>query len=143
VQTNRSLTIALLRARECLMADFRPLLASHGFTEQQWRVLRILIEAEAIDATSLAEYSCILAPSLTRIIKNLESRGLLQRGVSKDDARKLVLTPTDLAIEVSNKVNPETAKVFQKIEDRFGSQKTEILLDMLQELCKSNKPKRK
>lgn len=122
-----------------MMTNFRPLLARHGFTEQQWRVLRILIEAKSIDATALAERSCILAPSLTRIIRNLESRGLLQREISHQDARKLALMPTEQALEVSNKISPETNKVFADIEKRFGSQNSEKLLDMLHDLCQSNK----
>ena len=43
-ETKRSLTIGLLRARESLMLSFRPMLAKHKFTEQQWRVLRVLGE---------------------------------------------------------------------------------------------------
>ena len=38
----RSVPIALIRAREAVMAHFRPLLAQRGYTEQQWRVLRVL-----------------------------------------------------------------------------------------------------
>ncbi|MFK5977986.1 MAG: homoprotocatechuate degradation operon regulator HpaR [Rhizobiaceae bacterium] len=134
------LTIALLRARECLVTEFRPLLARHNFTEQQWRVLRILIEEKSLDATALSERSCILAPSLTRIIRNLESRGLLQKEVSQTDARKLVLKPTRQALDVNKVVTPEINKVFKGIEKRFGAEKTEKLLDMLQDLCDSNKP---
>lgn len=122
------------------MTEFRPLLARHSFTEQQWRVLRILIEVKSMDATALSERSCILAPSLTRIIRNLESRGLLQKEVSQTDARKLVLKPTKQALDVSRTVSPETNKIFKGIEKRFGAEKTEKLLDMLQDLCDSNKP---
>ena len=42
-ETKKSLTITLLRARESLMMSFRPLLAKHNFTEQQWRVLRVCL----------------------------------------------------------------------------------------------------
>ena len=38
-ETKKSLTITLLRARESLMMSFRPLLAKHNFTEQQWSCL--------------------------------------------------------------------------------------------------------
>ncbi|NAW23594.1 homoprotocatechuate degradation operon regulator HpaR, partial [Salmonella sp. gx-f9] len=34
----RNLPHLLLRARETLMARFRPILREHGITEQQWRV---------------------------------------------------------------------------------------------------------
>lgn len=140
MKINRSLTIALLRARETLMMEFRPILARHGFTEQQWRVLRILVEEKSLDATTLSERTCILAPSLTRIIRNLEGRGFLLKETSETDARKLVLKPTKQALEISKKVSPETNKVFAEIEKRFGAENNEKLLDMLQDLCNSSKP---
>ena len=53
------------------MLSFRPILAKHGFTEQQWRVLRVLGEKGPCDAGKLAREACILAPSLSRIINTL------------------------------------------------------------------------
>jgi len=102
-------------------------------------VLRILIEVKSLDATALSELTCILAPSLTRILRNLESRGLILKETSEMDARKLVLRPTKLALKVSDKVGPEINEVFAGIEKRFGSENNEKLLDMLQDLCDSNK----
>ena len=52
LDTRRSLPIALLRARETVMHRFRPLLASHDLTEQQWRVIRVL--GETITAAGVA-----------------------------------------------------------------------------------------
>ena len=54
-KTQRSLPIALLRARETLMSRFRPLLAAHNVTEQQWRVLRVLYEAGPLNATQISD----------------------------------------------------------------------------------------
>ena len=73
----RSLTIALLRARETVMSHFRPILAAHDVTEQQWRVLRVLAESGTLDVTELADKASLLAPSLTWIIKTLDERGLI------------------------------------------------------------------
>ena len=39
---SRSLPVALLRTREAVMRQFRPVLRSVDLTEQQWRVLRAL-----------------------------------------------------------------------------------------------------
>ncbi len=39
--THRNL---LLQAREGVMARFRPILNAHGITEQQWRIVRGLLE---------------------------------------------------------------------------------------------------
>ena len=71
-ETSKSIPIALLRAREAMMLSFRPLLLKHGFTEQQWRVLRVLGEKGSADAGQVSFEACILAPSLSRIIGKLE-----------------------------------------------------------------------
>ena len=39
--TRRSLPMALLRAREVIMAHFRPMLARHDITEQQLSLIHI------------------------------------------------------------------------------------------------------
>ncbi|WP_421904785.1 MarR family transcriptional regulator [Mameliella sp.] len=70
-ETQRTLPIALLRAREAVMERFRPMLRDIDVTEQQWRVLTVVREAGEIDATQLARAACVLAPSLTRTLKSL------------------------------------------------------------------------
>ena len=51
---DRSLPMALLRAREAVMSRFRPLLHAHGVTEQQWRVIRALVEADGLDVSAVS-----------------------------------------------------------------------------------------
>ena len=65
--TNRSLPIALLRAREKVMGPIRAMLSDVGVTEQQWRVLRVLDERGPLDPTEIADRSVLLLPRLTRI----------------------------------------------------------------------------
>src|SRR5690606_9244668 len=90
--TRRSLPIALLRAREAVIARFRPILARHGLTEQQWRVLRVLSEmSDAIDASNLASRAFILPPSLTRILKMLDERGFISSARDKIDGRRTLI----------------------------------------------------
>ena len=79
--TRRSVPIMLLRARAGVMSRLRPILARHGLSEQQWRVLRVLGEVENREAREVCERACILAPSLTRILKIIEDRGLVTRNV--------------------------------------------------------------
>jgi len=69
---------ALLKAREALMVRFRPILAVHDVTEQQGRVVRMLGETGPLEVTELAKRASVLDPSLTRIIRTLEDRGLIR-----------------------------------------------------------------
>jgi len=133
--TRRSLPIALLRAREAVMARFRPILAEHSVTEQQWRVIRVLGESSPRDATAVADHCCILMPSMTRIIRALQERGLITRKRDAADGRKLVLAITPAGRALLDQVAPHSLAVYRDIEARYGSGRVETLLDMLEDLA--------
>jgi homoprotocatechuate degradation regulator HpaR len=135
--TRRSLPMSLLRARESIMAQFRPMLARHDVTEQQWRVLRVLGENSPLDATDVADRASILAPSLTRIIKALEDRGFLAKGRFANDGRRVQLSITPAGSKFIAEISPERRVIYQNIEDRFGPEELEKLLDMLDALIES------
>ncbi|MFX9348115.1 MarR family transcriptional regulator, partial [Acinetobacter baumannii] len=77
----------LLRAREAVMRQFRPSLRNHGLTEQQWRILRALTAVDEIEVTELARVAFLLGPSLSRILRDLEGRALIERKAAENDAR--------------------------------------------------------
>ena len=133
-ETSKSLPIAMLRAREAMMLSFRPLLSKHGFTEQQWRVLRVLGEKGTSDAGQVAFESCILAPSLSRIIGKLEKDKYISRFVDTNDGRRINLTLTNLGEDILNKIAPETKSIYKALQKRYGEEKLTTLLELLGEL---------
>ncbi|TWH33680.1 MULTISPECIES: homoprotocatechuate degradation operon regulator HpaR [unclassified Aminobacter] len=133
--TRRSLPIALLRAREAVMARFRPVLQAQDVTEQQWRVIRVLAEQSPLDATELADRACILAPSLTRIIRSLEERGLVLRERDQGDGRRILLSLSDKGLEIIYNVSPASRAVYADLEERYGRDRIEALLEMLSDLA--------
>ena len=137
--TRRSLPIALLRAREAVMGHFRPMLAIHDVTEQQWRVIRILAEAGTLDASEMADRAFILAPSLTRIIRSLEERGFITKSKDEQDGRRVLLRITPAGLKIINEVSPDSRMIYKAIENRFGRDRIEQLLEMLDELATLNK----
>src|SRR5438045_8690772 len=84
---SRSLPMSLLRAREAVMRQFRPSLRDYGLTEQQWRILRALTSVDTIEVTELAQVAFLLGPSLSRILRDLEARDLIERRVVKAEQR--------------------------------------------------------
>lgn len=133
--TRRALPLALLRARETVMARFRPVLAAHDVTEQQWRVVRVLGEESPLDASEVAERACVLAPSLTRIIKALEDRKLITRERDSGDGRRISLAIAPAGIAMIRDITPETSVIYGELEARYGHERIERLLDMLCELA--------
>ena len=132
--TARSLPIALLRAREKVMGPIRAMLASAGVTEQQWRVLRVLDENGNMDPTKIAERSCLLLPSLTRILQTLADKGYVDRLPHPTDGRRLeiAITPAGRAFIASNM--DESKRITASLEKQLGKEKLEALLDLLNEL---------
>lgn len=129
--------MTLLRAREVIMAHFRPMLARHDITEQQWRVLRVLAETGPLEATELAGRASILPPSLTRIIKALEERRLITRNRVKDDGRRALLAITPSGVALIEDLAPERIAIYEAIEGRYGAEQYEQLLDMLESLIQT------
>jgi homoprotocatechuate degradation regulator HpaR len=133
-KTDRSLPLALLRARETVMSPIRAVLKAHDMTDQQWRVLRVLHENGLMDAKELAKSACVLAPSLTRIIKHLEQQKMLTRGADGKDGRRVLLDILPLGSELIESVTPEVQVIYQALSDKYGAQKMSDLLDLLQDV---------
>jgi homoprotocatechuate degradation regulator HpaR len=132
--TRRSLPMALLRAREAVMDNFRPMLTQYDVTEQQWRVMRVVAEAGKLDASDVAKRASILAPSLTRIIRALEERKLIKRLKDTVDGRRVILEITPLGLKLIQTALPQSAAIYDKLEHEIGAEKLNLLLDMLDEI---------
>jgi len=65
----QTLPIVLVRAREAFLSHWRGALADAGFTEQQWRVLRVTAELGPLDISKLSQQTALHMPSVTRILR--------------------------------------------------------------------------
>jgi homoprotocatechuate degradation regulator HpaR len=129
-----SLPMALLRGREAVMRQFRPGLRTHGVTEQQWRVLRALLGHTALEITELARETCLLLPSLSRILPQLESRSLVVRHPVPGDLRRANVTLTAAGMTLIAAHAPRSEAVYRTIEQRFGSERLMLLFELLRRL---------
>ena len=129
----RSLTVALLRAREATMRRFKRYADAHDLTLPQWRVLRALADGEPLDAGTLCQRCVILPPSLTRILRALADRGLILQ-VPCTDARRHRVALTDAGQTLFDTLVVQSEESRREIDRAFGEEKMQTLLDMLNEL---------
>lgn len=133
---DESLPMALLKAREAAMRLFRPLLAEHDLTEQQWRVLRALGAASApLEVGEIADATFLLGPSLSRILTNLEKRDLIERQAVHGDLRRSAISLTIIGTDVVATVAPRSEAIYADIEERYGTKRLRKLLAELQALA--------
>jgi homoprotocatechuate degradation regulator HpaR len=132
--TSRSLPISLLQTRELIREVVRPMLMRHRITEQQWRVLRVISEDVRIDASTVAARACLLAPSVTRIVRALAERGFISSVRDVSDKRRTVLQLTGAGEAFIEKVSPESAEIFAKLRQTVGSERWEQLATLLSDI---------
>lgn len=128
---SRSLPMALLRAREAVMRHFRISLRAHGLTEQQWRILRALSAIDAIEVTELARSAYLLGPSLSRILRDLEQRGLIERRSVKTDLRRGIVSISAKGLSLIEAVAPSSEAIYGEITRRYGAERLAALHEML------------
>jgi homoprotocatechuate degradation regulator HpaR len=132
----RSLPLALLRARENLMRRFRPLLAEHDLTEQQWRVLRVLDDsASPLSVGEISAQAVLLGPSLSRILAALERRGLLRRRHDSHDNRRSEIELTSAGHRLVARIAPTSEAAYRHLEADFGEEDLRLLEAALERLA--------
>lgn len=137
--TSRSLPIALIRAREGVMAPIRAMLSQTGITEQQWRVLRVLSEYGALDTTTLADRSSLLFPSLTRIATTMRNKGLITQTRDKVDRRRQFIEITPEGQKIIDDNAAQSAEIVAGFRRSLGDKDYDQLLDLLGRLDPGSK----
>jgi len=128
------LPLALIRARESIMLPFRNLLRRYNLTEPQWRVMRTVAELADVELTELSHVTTLLMPSLSRIVRELEARGYLERKNDPDDMRCMLVHLTERGYRLVDVVSPECGDIYDAIKKMMGREKLLQLQALLAEL---------
>lgn len=119
------------------MRGFRRTLRDNGLNEQEWRIIRALMEVEQIEIGELAERVFILKPSATRTIKNLQSRKLVIRNRSKADQRRAFIAISDTGRELFQTVAPKSEAEYARISNLIGDRDVKLLYELLGRLTET------
>jgi homoprotocatechuate degradation regulator HpaR len=130
----RSLPMQLMLAREAVMQRFRPHLNEHGLTDQQWRIVRALNEAEAMDIAALGRVCCLHTASLSRILPNLEADGLVSRKADTQDQRRISVSLTANGRRLFETVAPQSEAIYARLSQEIGPERLEHIYGLLDEV---------
>lgn len=116
------------------MGRFRDHLNRHRVTEQQWRVLRALSALGDTTAAALAQATLIKAPSLTRILRDLEARRWILRRASATDQRVTRVRLAERGLAFLEKAGPESEACYTAIATAVGRERMARLYLILEEV---------
>ena len=126
-----SLPLLLLKAREAVMNRFVPILRKENISPEQWRVIRVLVESDPLDATTLAQRGVLMMPSLSRMLRSLGSRGLIIRQLDPLDQRRSLISISQAGRQLFERLAPQNELAYAEIEQALGTEKVEQLYSLL------------
>jgi homoprotocatechuate degradation regulator HpaR len=131
---HRNLPLLLLQAREQVIARFRPILNAHGITEQQWRIVRALLDTGPLEPREIGLLCRISSPSLAGVLARMEELGLIKRRRFDHDQRRLHVSLTPRSRALSARMAPQIEATYSDIETLIGAEFSSRFYRALDEL---------
>lgn len=131
---HRNLPLLLLQAREGVIAHFRPILNAHGVTEQQWRIVRALLDSGPLEPRQIGELCRISSPSLAGVLARMDDLGLVQRQRLAEDQRRVRVSLTARSRRLAAAMAGEIEAVYAGIEAHIGADFVQRFYSTLDEL---------
>lgn len=130
----QSLAGTLLATREALMAQIRPILREAGVTEQQWRVLRVLVDEGTVDSSRLAREALLHPASVTRIVREMNERALVTKETDLEDGRRSLVSIMPEGRALVKHTGERTVLILRSYYKAFGADRLSNLIEELREL---------
>ncbi|CAM3367554.1 MarR family winged helix-turn-helix transcriptional regulator [Tsukamurella hominis] len=118
----RQVCFALAVANRAVLSVYRPILAPMGLTHPQYLVMLALWEASPRSVKEIAEALQLDSPTLSPLLKRLEAQGLLTRGRSTDDERRIDVELT----EAGHGLREQALAVPPAVIERLGASLEEL-----------------
>ena len=116
------------------MQRFRPALNDQGVTEQQWRILRALLQEDGLEPRQLCERCLISSPSITGVLARMEEAGFIHRERMDHDQRRVKVTLTSQARAIGDRMAPIIEQQYAELEALVGVDALQQVYDALDTL---------
>ncbi len=124
----------LNRAGQRIAASFGEEVRPLGVTLQMWRVLAALRERDGRRMGDLSETTSIEVSTLTRLVDNMEQKGLVARRRDGDDARVVLLHATPAGRRLTQRILPIAERYETVALAGFNAAEAEVLKAALRRL---------
>jgi homoprotocatechuate degradation regulator HpaR len=132
--THRNLPLLLLQAREQVIARFRPMLNENGVTEQQWRIVRALLETGPLEPREIVVVCGISSPSLAGVLARMEELGLVARKRLDHDQRRVRVSLTPRSRALVRQMAPRVEQAYLELEQQIGPELVQQMYAVLDQL---------
>jgi homoprotocatechuate degradation regulator HpaR len=136
----RNLPLMMLQAREQVIAHFRPVLNANGITEQQWRIVRLLLDTGPLEPHQIGELCRLSSPSLAGVLSRMEQIGFVRRKRLPDDQRRVHVSLTPRSRALAFRMAPHIEVAYAHIEELMGEELSTVFYRALDDLIVRLRP---
>ncbi|MFA9379679.1 MAG: MarR family winged helix-turn-helix transcriptional regulator, partial [Acetanaerobacterium sp.] len=133
------LGILLKFIHNAIETDCNSMLKEMNLTSTQIDVLMYLLmnQDHEVNQKDVENEFKIKNPTVTGILKRLESKGLVQRAICQDDGRYKQIIVTDKSREMEKKIHQKVQLIDEKLADGFSLEEQEQLGILLERVLKN------
>lgn len=123
LKLKNQLCFALYAATNAITRAYRSRLSHIGLTYSQYLVMMVLWEADGITVKNIAQQLHLDSPTITPLLKRLESAGFLNRQRNANDERVVNIFLTDAGRNIQARV----AEMQKGVACQTGMQETQFI----------------
>jgi DNA-binding MarR family transcriptional regulator len=129
------LAYRMKQADNALVARKAAAVRALGLTESQCKVLSLLADGVAKSSTQLARSALVTSQTMTGIVKNLETKGLVERFPSPDHARVMLVSLTAPGVARAAQALELAQHVERALRDAMNEDEYRHLLELLEQVA--------
>lgn len=110
-------------------------MSRHDLSAAQFEVLRHLWQQDGMEMRALQERLGVSSPTLTGVVDGLVERGLVERRLSRDDARVRLITLTEAGHALEGQVGAAMARAEERLLSGFSRSECGLLKDWMRRIA--------
>lgn len=122
------------RLARIMEAKLEKQLSEHGVTRLMWCVLRGVGMEDVRTPSGLAEYICIARPAVSRLLRDMEKRGFIERTGIDDDKRFRDIALTELGEEKMKACHVLVRELNEHFAGKVDKNTYAVLMDAIDQM---------
>lgn len=113
-----------------------PILAPHGLTNSQYKILKYLLmnPPDTVRQVDIEHYFSMTNPTVTGLVHNLESKGMIERRTNPNDSRSKILSPSQKTLAMKDLLYSLGEELEARLTDALTSEEKQELMRLLKKL---------
>src|ERR1700722_17689839 len=133
-ESRRSIGYLLRRSGKLITARIEALFVKEDVSFVQWVIMMNLRDGLRMTAAELCQHLCHDSGALTRVIDQMEERGLIRRKRSTEDRRMVKLELTKEGRKVTESFLPRVIGLYNGLLADFTAKEADLLIELLTRL---------